>query len=215
MFYFFILKTRFISLKYLGSSTYFINYRIFSLILLLIFGIVFFSEKITINDYFGIFIGFLVFYLLLEKKEKEESLKNLKRGIVFLFLGVILISGLQGLSKYASINFYNILLIIFYEGIFGFFILFFSKRKNLKKTIKNFPNKKYTLFLLISGIMNILSIYFNFLAYVEGNLAVVYKIISYSIFITIFLSMIFYKEKINLRKIIAFILTIVSIWFFL
>ena len=152
---------------------------------------------------------------MLEKKEKKESLKNLKRGIIFLFLGVILISGLQGLSKYASINFYNILLIIFYEGIFGFFILFFSKRKNLKKIIKNFPNKKYTLFLLISGIMNILSIYFNFLAYVEGNLAVVYKIISYSIFITIFLSMIFYKEKINLRKIIAFILTIVSIWFFL
>ena len=215
LFYFFILKTRFVSLKYLSSSTYFINYRIFSSILLLIFGIIFFSEKITINDYFGIFIGFIVFYLLLEKKEKKESLKNLKRGIIFLFLGVILISGLQTLSKYASINFYNIFLIIFYEGIFGFCILFFSKRKKLRQLIKNFPNRKYILFLLFSGIMNILSIYFNFLAYIDGNLAVVYKIISYSIFITIFLSIIFYKEKINLRKIIAFILTIISIWFFL
>ena len=215
LFYFFILKTRFICLKHLGSSTYFINYRIFSSILLLIFGIILFSEKITINDYFGIFIGFIVFYLLFEKKDKNESLKNFKKGIIFLFLGVFLISGLQSLSKYASINSLNISLILFYEGIFGFCILFFSKRKKLRQLIKNFPNKKYTLFLLISGIMNILSIYFNFLAYVEGNLAVVYKIISYSIFITIFLSMIFYKEKINLRKMIAFVLTIISIWFFL
>ena len=165
LFYFFILKTRFICLKHLGSSTYFINYRIFSSVLLLIFGIIFFSEKITINDYFGIFIGFIVFYLLLEKKDKKESFKDFEKGIIFLFLGVFLISGLQSLSKYASINSLNIYLILFYEGIFGFCILFFSKRKKLRQLIKNFPNKKYILFLLFSGIMNILSIYFNFLAY--------------------------------------------------
>ena len=157
--YFFILKTRFVSLKYLGSSTYFINYRIFSSILLLIFGIVFFSEKITINDYFGIFIGFVVFYLLLEKKDKRGSFKDLKKGILFLFLGVILISGLQTLSKYASINFYNIFLIIFYEGIFGFCILFFSKRKKLKKLLKKFPDKKYILILLFSSTTLLMSIY--------------------------------------------------------
>ena len=213
--YFFVLKTRFISLKYINGSTYFINYRIFSSVLLLIFGIIFFSEKITINDYFGIFIGFIVFYLLLEKKDKKGSFKDLKKGILFLFCGIVLISILQTLYKYMSINFYNVSLLIFYEGIFGLVILFISKRKKLKKLLKKFPNKKYILILLFSSTTLLMSIYFNFLAYIEGNLAVVYKIISYSIFITIFLSMIFYKEKVNLRKTIAFILTIISIWFFL
>ena len=212
---FFILKTRFVSLKYIASSTYFINYRIFSSILLLVSGIIFFSEEITINDYFGIFIGFIVFYLLLEKEDKKGSLEDLKKGILFLFFGIMLLVTLQTLFKYITINSYNISLILFYEGIFGLIILFISKRKNLKKLLRIIPDKKYISILIVSGIMNLISIYFNFLAYIEGNLAVVYKIISYSIFITIFLSMIFYKEKVNLRKTIAFILTIISIWFFL
>ena len=213
--YFFILKTRFVSLKYLGSSTYFINYRIFSSILLLISGIIFFSEKITINDYFGIFIGFVVFYLLLEKKDKKGSFKDLKKGIVFLFCGIVLISINQSFAKYVSINFYNVFLLMFYEGIFGLLLLFVLKRKKLKKLLKKIPDKKHILILFFGGIIHAISLYYNILAYNEGNLAVVYKIISYSIFITIFLSMIFYKEKINLRKVIAFILTIISIWFFL
>ena len=100
--YFFVLKTRFISLKHISSSTYFINYRILSSIFLLISGIVLFDERIRISDYFGIFIGFIVFYLLFEKKEKNESLKNLKKGIIFLFLGIILISFNQTFYKYIS-----------------------------------------------------------------------------------------------------------------
>jgi uncharacterized membrane protein len=47
------------------------------------------------------------------------------------------------------------------------------------------------------------------------NTTVIYKIYSFEIFIPIILSFIFYKEKLTLRKIIAFILTFVSIWFFL
>ncbi|MCD5380450.1 hypothetical protein LR004_00850, partial [Candidatus Gracilibacteria bacterium] len=48
-----------------------------------------------------------------------------------------------------------------------------------------------------------------------GDLAIVYKILSYSLFIPIILSVIVYKEKIGIRQIIAFILTVISILLFI
>ena len=55
----------------------------------------------------------------------------------------------------------------------------------------------------------------NSYAYYGGNVAIVYKIISYSLFIPIILSIIFYKEKVTPKKMIAFLLTILSIALFL
>ncbi|NQZ85508.1 MAG: hypothetical protein HRU03_07350, partial [Nanoarchaeales archaeon] len=75
------LKTRFVSLKYISSSTYFINYRIFSSSLLLVLGIYLFSESVTYFQVVGIVIGFFIFYLLLEKKEKKEKIVDFKKGI--------------------------------------------------------------------------------------------------------------------------------------
>jgi uncharacterized membrane protein len=55
---------------------------------------------------------------------------------------------------------------------------------------------------------------FNTLAFQQWDVAIVYKIISYSLFIPIILSVIFYKEKITVKKWVAFLLTIVSILLF-
>lgn len=49
--YIYIIKTRLLSLKYLSSSTYFINYRIISSVWLLLIGILFFSENISLKEY--------------------------------------------------------------------------------------------------------------------------------------------------------------------
>jgi len=59
-----------VSLRYISSSTYFINYRILSSVWLLLIGISFFGENISIKEILGVFIGFFVFYLLIEKKSQ-------------------------------------------------------------------------------------------------------------------------------------------------
>jgi uncharacterized membrane protein len=213
--YFFVLKSRFAALKYINTSTYFINYRIFSSILLIFIGQIFFSESISIKKYIGILLGFFIFYLLFGKKEKTETTKNLKLGISLIFVGVILISILQAVSKWIAINEIDLFSILFFEGIFGIIILLISKRKNLKNSIKFNFGKKWLLYYFVFGCVNYFSTLFSIWSFETGDLAVVYKVMSYSIFIPIILSIIFYKEKVNLKQIIAFILTIVSLWFFI
>mgnify|MGYP007124594482 FL=1 len=60
--YVIILKFRLLSLNYLDSSSFFINYRIFSSILLIILGQIFFWENISINEYIGILLWFIIFF---------------------------------------------------------------------------------------------------------------------------------------------------------
>jgi uncharacterized protein (DUF486 family) len=47
------------------------------------------------------------------------------------------------------------------------------------------------------------------------DIAIVYKIVSYSLFLPIIFSITYYKEPLTPKKIIAFILTVVSIWLFI
>ena len=113
-FYIVIVKTRLISLRYLSSSSYFINYRIFSSLWLVISGIFLFSETITTQEFLGILLWFFVFYLLLEKKSKNESVSDLKRWFIYLLIGSLAVTGVQTLAKSFATSDLDI-----YAGIFS------------------------------------------------------------------------------------------------
>lgn len=214
--YIIILKTRLKSLKFLSSSTYFINYRIFSSILLLIFGQILFWEIIFPREYLGIFLWFVIFYFLLEKKTKKESDQDLKKWYLFLAAGVGLLSVIWLAQKQFTLWDFDIVSYIFYSWFAGIFSTFMMRKKEetLKEILK-IKRKKDILFLVWTAIVFPMWLYCNLQALMAGwDVAVVYKIISYSLFIPIILSVIFYKEKITLNKIFAFILTIASIWLF-
>ena len=214
--YYFVLDTRIKALKYISSSIYFINYRIFSSILLIILGLLIFSEEFSILYFFGFLLGFIVFYLLHDKDgDVSKEKKDFSKGIKLLFIGIIFISIIQTLSKFSAVGDLNIFSIIFFQGVFGILLILFSNRKKIKDNIKMIPSIKDHFFFAGAGFLNFLSISFIFLAFIEGNLSIVYKIVSYSVFIPIILSVIFYKEKITTRKTLAFALTIISLWFFL
>jgi hypothetical protein len=71
------------------------------------------------------------------------------------------------------------------------------------------------MFLIGSGVIFSIATVTNNLAFVWWDLAIVYKIISYSLFIPIILSIIFYKEPITPKKLLAFGLTVLSILLFI
>jgi drug/metabolite transporter (DMT)-like permease len=210
-----LLYTRLEGLKYLSTSTYFINYRLLSSIWLVFIWIFFFQENISIKEFLWILLGFFIFYLLFEKKTENEKKVDFKKGILYLLFWIILATVSQVLSKYFVINNEDILSLYVYEGIFWTLLTLFISRKEKLKDIIYVPDKRFFSFLILSwGVFTVWWIY-NLLAFQKGgDIAIVYKIISYSIFIPIVLSAIFYKEKITLRKIIAFILTILSIALF-
>ena len=158
----------------------------------------------------------MVFYLLHDKDgDIAKEKKDFSKGIKLLFIGIICISMVQTLSKFSAVGDLNIFSIMFFQGVFGILLILFFNRKKIKENLKMIPNIKDHLLFVGAGFLNFLSISFVFLAFIEGSLSIVYKIISYSIFIPILLSVIFYKEKITIRKTFAFALTIISLWFFL
>ena len=214
--YYFLLETRIKALKYISSSIYFINYSIASSISLIFIGILIFSEKFSIFYFFGFLLGFTVFYLLHDKSRNDiQEEKDFVKGIKMVFVGVIFISIFHTIYKFSAVGDLNIFSIMFFQGVFGILLILFRHRKKIKENIKMIPSIKEHLFFGGSGLLNCLAFLFIFFAFMEGNLSIVYKIVSYSIFIPIMLSMIFYKEKITTRKTFAFALTIISLWFFL
>lgn len=210
-----IVKTRLLSLKYVSSSTYFINYRVLSSLWLLLVGIVVFSETITLQEILGVFLWFIVFYLLIEKKDAQETKKNLQKGFFYLFIGSLCITALQSLNKWFIVSWWDVFALITYGGCFGMLFTFLLKWKETISQVLAIHSVKYGVFLLSSGVIFTIATITNNLAYISWDLAVVYKIISYSLFIPIILSIIIYKEHVSLKKLIAFILTLVSILLFI
>jgi len=215
--YVIVFKYRLKSLDYLSSSSYFINYRIFSSILLLIFGQILYQENISINEYIWIVLWFIIFYLLIEKKDKSETISQMWKWYMYLWVWVIGISLIWVLQKQFVLLQLDFASYIFFSWVNATLLPLLLKSKNESFRdifyIKETPDK---LLLLCSGLLAPFGLLFNVLAVdAGGDMWIVYKIVSYSLFIPIILSVIFYKEKITFKKLLAFVLTVASIWLFI
>ena len=200
-------------LKHLSSSTMFINTRIFGSIMVFLISYFFLNETLTSNQLIGITLWILIFILLYDNKDKPKKNSNYKKGIFLLIWYIILMASWFVINKLAAQI--SVFWELFYFSFIPFIIFLtktiFQKWFRIKK-IKNKENVKYW---ALFWFLNISMIFLLFTALLLFNTTVIYKIYSFEIFIPIILSFIFYKEKITLRKIIAFILTFISIWFFL
>jgi len=215
VFYIIIVKTRLQSLRYLSSSTYFINYRIASSLWLLIVGVIFFSESISWKELLWIIIWFFVFYLLIEKKSQSESFHDLQKWFWYLLLWSIAVTWVQAVAKNFALSDLDIFTLVLWQWIFGTLFVLVLKWKETYKNVLQVADYKQWLFLLISGIIFGSATICNNYALIGWDLAIVYKIISYSLFIPIILSIIFYAEQVTWKKLLAFWLTFVSIFLFI
>ncbi len=210
------LKARIQSLKSLSSSAFFVNYRIFSSSLLIIFGQIIFWENISEKEYLGIFIWFIIFYLLLDKKKKKKKIADMKRGYLYLAVGIVLAASIWIFMKEFVLLENHFITYIFSAWVVGTLWTLALKGKESFSEVLVIKKKKHWVSLVFTSVIFTSWIFLN-LKTIEywGDIAIVYKIISYSLFIPIILSVIVYKEKIWMRKLIAFVLTIVSILLFI
>lgn len=208
-------KTRVEGLKYISSTTFFVNYRILSSVFILIIGVLYFRETLRLQDLIGFLIGFVVFILLIEKN-KDDSLKsNFKKGLYYLLISAICISIMQFAMKYVIINKWDA---FFYISIVSSLSLLFSYYRNREKLTRRKlfnNNNDIVLFGFLQGLFMTSAAVFIIFAYELGKLAIVYKIVSFAVLIPIILSVIIYKEKITIKKFIAITLAMVSIWLFI
>jgi multidrug transporter EmrE-like cation transporter len=204
------------SLKDIDSIIFFPIYKVVGSVFILLFSIFYFQEEIEFLEVIGIIVGLFIPLLLITKQESKKQV-NLIRGLLFLlytvFLGII--STL--FMKEANVRNLNIDLLVLMNVFSAFsistIILFYKKFFVKKKT--DVVNKKGILkFSFISAVffaITSISLHKSF----SGNLAIVYTINSFSILIPIVLSIIFYKDHFNFRKIVVIALSIVSVLFFI
>lgn len=198
------------SLKNISTTLYFPSYKIWSTLLAFLVWVIFFTDSIKTNEIFWVIFGLLVPIVLINKTEHLNH-KNMKKGISMSMISIVFAVITISMSK--IINYYDLstyFYIFVWNATWAIISLAQYNLKHKKKKYYNNHLKKICLFNWL--LLTIWSVFFVKALY--WNLWVVYTINSFSMIIPIILSVIIYKDHLDLRKIIAIILTIISMLFF-
>lgn len=215
IFYFTNIRIRLAVLKYLSSSEYFVSYRIISTAVLIVLWIFIFNEVITLAQWFGLIIWSIGILFLFEEDTRLRKWHNWRRSLVLLLISVGAWVWIQVMNKYIAITDNLFSAILFYQWVITV-ILFGSIEwsKAIKYLKKQLSLKQLLIVAFSTTTISYFATVFNLLSYSSGgNLSIVTKINAYSLFIPIILSMIFYHEKMSYKKWVAFLLTIISIYY--
>ncbi len=211
--FYFCLQIRIKSLRYIDTSIFFPAYKTVGPMLVLISGYVLFQENLSDRELLGVFLGIITSLFLISKSERDDQ--QILKGLRLMFFSTVL-----GVIAYIFFKLVielqlNSYLFVFISSIIGLSVGLFQGNKKKKLSLPKFTeNKGFYVVGLLSGIVGFSVKLFGLLALV-GNMAVVYTIASFSILITIILSVIFYKEKMNLRRFISIILSILVLLLFI
>lgn len=207
------LFTRVESMRNIDTVIFYPLYKTFGPILVTIFSFTLFQESLTSQEILGIVLGICVPLLLINKTENKIQ-KNLLLwvmlvGVTAVMTTVSTISVKIVMSQ--NLNVEVFLFITFFIG--ACFAALSNKIHNPGKT-KIYRNSWMISLALYSSVFHVG--WFLFFAFaLQGNMAIVFTINSFSILIPIVLSIIFYKEHFNMRKALVIWLSIVSILMFL
>lgn len=201
-------------LKHLDSNVFFINLKFFLITTLFFIEIFVFQNSFSNKQIIGLIIGFIAFILLTNKSSHKKH--HLIKGFLAITICIIAMTSINISKKVMAVNDYDKYTYFFFVFLFSLVISSVMNWKDIKSSSIFKSVNGSILYPSLQALFGFGATIFAFLALAEGiNLAILSKMTSYSIFIPIFLSALIYKEKITLRKSLAFILTIISLWLFL
>ncbi len=209
------IRLRVRALHHLSSSEYYIGYRIGLTIVLTILGVLFFKENVSYSQYFGLFLWTIAIIFLFEDDKKLLHSRKWGSAILFLFLSIVAGVGIQIIGKLQGTSDFSLPAMLFYQWVTMLIISVCIDRKKLRVYFTHWRENYNTLIIwIIATICVYISAISVLNAYLQwGNMNIITKIAAYSLFIPIILSVIFSGEKVTYKKIIAFLLTIVSLYY--
>lgn len=202
-------------LHYIDSAIFLPLYKVFSPLVVIVFGILFFAESFTPWEWFGLTLSLLVPFLLISRIEHTRQ-NNLKLGLLLILIAGVIGAIAAGIQKYAtdiSDATLSIMVISSTGILLGSMLQLVSL--NGRNAVQVFNNHLHRGPLLVSLLRSTFAgtgFYLTLLAYeFGGSLGIVYTINSLYILLPIILAVIFYNEHWNLRKAIAIILSVVAL----
>lgn len=202
------------ALKYLNVSFAFIAMRLTASFLLLLIGVLLLWDSLSMYNYIGFFLGAFALVLLSGFDFAWWSFHW--KGIVALVINVIATVLAHAYFKYVveGVNIHDFMVIQFTTA-FVCLIIYMLLRWKIWKIATTEIRKCLPYSLINLVLYSLMYLYFLPWLYIMGPLSLGYKMLSYAIFVPILLSVIFLWEPINKTRMIAFGLTIISIFLFL
>ena len=202
------------SLRYIDTTISLPIHKFISPLLALVLGIILFNEYLTGFEWLGIMIGILVPLLLITKAENIRQ-TDLRKGLILISVSALLSAIGAAINKVAADQFITsiflfVSLTYVFSAILGIFL--YKKRKPNSISTDIFDLKLLGLS-FIGGVLVVIAFSTFMLSFVNGgSLAVVYTITSLYIVIPIVLSVIFYGEHWNYRKIMAVAFSLTAVF---
>jgi drug/metabolite transporter (DMT)-like permease len=202
-------------LKYIDTTVFLPLHKFVSPLFALALGIVFFKEALTVYEWAGVILGMTVPLLLISRTENSRQ-KNMARGLLLLVLSAALVAASAAINKEGTNLFSSVLLFAAVTNTFGAImgIIIYRLRKkgtNTEKETHHFDKGLLTL-AVVTSIIQVISFSSFLLAFsYGGSLAIVYTIHSLYIIIPIILSIIFFKEHWDTKKVVAIVVSIAAI----
>ncbi len=195
-----------------------ISLLIFSVypIMSLILGILVFNEYLSIYAYLGIFVTLLGVSGVILFKETKDTIKDkhILRGIIFALLGALgqavgLVFSKLGLQE--NLSAFEVTQMRAIAAIVGFaLIILFSRRT--KNFIRAFTNKKAIIAIIIGSIFGpTLGVWSSIYALNYTSMGVSTTIAQLNIILIIPLSMLLFKEKVNLKEVLFTIVAFIGV----
>lgn len=199
------------SLKYIDSVLFFPLNKVFGPLLVVIGGIVLFSDSLSPVQYVGVALSLTVPLLLVSSVERSRQ-KNLTSGMRLLVVSTILSAVSILLTKQGLRN-SDVLFMLCMSQITGTLasVAILFRQHGAGRAMFAHANQRDITLGLLSGVFAFASSYCLFEALDTGLVSLVYVIQAHYILIPIVLSVWWYRDHINTRKFAAVVLSFFAI----
>lgn len=197
------------ALRHLPASITFPLTRL-SLVLVILVSVIYFDEQLSTQQWLGILLGFGVVLLMAKEVTHNSSPHGNTRYGLFFVAVCILCGAIASISsKLAAISTNTAGFMALTYLLATIFSLLINKRWPGKTAI----NKKGAILLgILMGILNFFGFYAFLTALASGPLSSIALITSMHFIIAIILSVMIYHEKFTLRRIMALVLTFITVF---
>ncbi len=200
------------SLKHIDSVLFFPLNKILGPLLVAIGGVAIFGDSLTLVQYVGIGMSLTVPLLLVSSVEHQRQ-KNISLGLKLLLMSTVLTAASMLISKQGLLYGSAVLLMLCASQIAGTIasagILF--KQHGGGFSMLSHADRKDVFLGLLSALFGFLSAYSLFEALNTGLVSLVYVIQAHYILIPIVLSVWWYHDHINMRKLAAVLVSFLAI----
>lgn len=203
------------AMQCIDTAVYYPLYKTLTPAIAIVAGLLFFSERFDTYEWIGLVLSLMVPLLLITHAEKERQ-KDLLRGLKLLVITAFFATFSAAIVKYGADVIENTWLFIALSdtataGIGIAIMLSRNGKHPLVERLQTLKNPSFLWLAFWMGTMSATAYVALVFAFKFGTLGVVYTINSLYILIPIVLSIIYYHEHWNVRKVIAIILSIAAL----